>query len=427
MQVQAKPTFFQSFGGINFMESDYDKLGFGKLITSHLGHRSINSVYSYSDIIKTIFYIHAIGGDVLDDANILREQLSDHPCVAICSADTIEYVAKELQQPNSKIITDRNVTHTLNEHAGFNQLLPVLCKRSGLLNTTDTYTMDYDGHIVENTKHDNACNYKKTEGYYPVICSINKFPVYMQNRNGNTPESYNQLSIIKTSFENCDAQNIQLARFRADACCYEKKTVEYFESRAKPVKYYIRAEMNTDLRIALQDETDWQPAMLNYQKVEVCAIEHQVFGQKKFRRIIAYRKKVKGQLRIDQRDGYDYHAILTNDTAGPMDVIEFYNHRGCEGEHHFKELDYDFGWTKLPFDNMEMNTIYMYATIIGYLLFNTFKYKYSQKLAFVSPQMRLKNFILHFVTLTAKWIKKSRRQILQIFTNRDYSPLWASP
>src|SRR5665647_2018139 len=170
MQVLIKPTFFQSFGGINFMESDYDKLGFEKLITSCLGHRSLTAVYSYSDIIKTIFYIHAIGGDVLDDVNTLREQMNDHPGLAICSADTIEYVSQELRQPNQTIVTDKNVTHIINEHAGFNQLLSAMCKRSGLLNTTDTYTMDYDGHSVENTKLDNARTYKQTEAYYPVIC-----------------------------------------------------------------------------------------------------------------------------------------------------------------------------------------------------------------------------------------------------------------
>ncbi len=408
------------------MESDFTKLGFANLITTCLGSRSITAVYSYSDILKTIFYIHAIGGDVLDDVKILQEQLKDHPRMAICSADTIEYVAQELKQPNQEIVTS-NVTHTLNEHAGFNQLLPALCKRSGLLNTADSFTMDYDGHIVENTKHDKARNYKKTDGYYPVICSVNKFPLYMQNRKGNTPESCNQLAVIEQAFENCDAEKIKIENFRADASCYEKKTVTYLESIAEPVKYYIRAEMNAALRIALEDEPDWEPAMLNYQKIEVCAIEHQVFGQKKYRRIVAYRKKVKGQLSIDQRDGYSYHAIVTSDTADPMEIIEFYNQRGCEGEHHFKELDYDFGWSKLPFDNIEMNTIYMYATIIGYLLFNIFKYRYSSKLDFVKPQMRLKNFILHFVTLTAKWIKKSRQHILQIFTTKDYNPLWAPP
>ena len=427
MQVQTKPTFFQSFGGINFMESDFKKIGFTDLITSCLGTRSLLAVYSYSDIIKTIFYIHAIGGDVLDDVKIVQEQLKDHPDMAICSADTIEYAIQELKQLSQVTVTDKNVEHTLNEHAGFNQLLTAMCKRSGLLNTTDTYTMDYDGHSVENTKPDNARTYKQTEGYYPVICSVNKLPVYMQNRKGNTPESYNQLAIITKAFKNCDEQNIKFKNFRADACCYEKETVEYLESRVENIKYYIRADMNTGLRIALEDERQWEPAMLNHQKVEVCAIEYEVFGQKKPRRIVAYRKKAKGQLRIDQRDGYSYHAVLTSDSAEPTDVIKFYNQRGCEGEHHFKELDYDFGWTKLPFDNMEMNTIYMYATIVGYLLFNTFKYKYSAKLDFVKPEMRLKNFILHFVTLTARWIKKSRQRVLQIFTSKDYSLLWASP
>jgi len=45
-----------------------------------------------------------------------------------------------------------------------------------------------------------------------------------------------------------------------------------------------------------------------------------------------------------------------------MEVITFYNQRGCEGEHHFKELDYDFGWSKLPFDNIEMNTTLIPST-----------------------------------------------------------------
>lgn len=145
-----------------------------------------------------------------------------------------------------------------------------------------------------------------------------------------------------------------MAKFRADASCYEKQTVLHLEQQS--LQYYIRAEMNAALRIALQDEQDWKPALLNHNKVEVCSIEHPVFGQ--CRRIIAYRTKVAGQLTIDQTDGYHYQAILTNDTGGEeLAVIEFYNQRGCQGEHHFKELDYDFGWSKLPFDNMAMNPV----------------------------------------------------------------------
>jgi len=425
MQVQEKPSFYQSFGGINFMEADYRRMGIEKLFTQHVGSRSVYAAYSYSDIIKSLYYMFSIGGDVLDDLNTLKEQVQDHPSLSICSPDTVEYAFNELMQPNVEHTTDKGVTHQVNEHSGFNKLLVNLCLRGKLLTPTDVYTMDYDGHITENSKADNAINYKGTESYYPVIASINKLPIYMQNRNGNTPESYHQLEVISKSFAQCEEAGIQVGRFRADACCYEKKTVEFLESKA--VQYYIRAEMNNGLRIALQDETEWQSAVLGNRNVEVCSMEEKLFGSQQYRRVVAYRYKVQGQLKIDDANGYRYSAVVTSDTtATPLDCITFYNQRGCEGEHHFKELDNDFGWKKLPFANMEMNTIYMYSTIVAYLMFNIFKHNYAAKVDFINPQMRLKNFTLHFVTLTAKWIKSGRQFILRIFTTKKYAPVYAT-
>jgi len=87
-------------------------------------------------------------------------------------------------------------------------------------------------------------------------------------------------------------------------------------------------------------------------------------------------------------------------------------------------LDYDFGWRKLPFDTIEMNTVYMYATTVTYLIFNIFKHLYAVKLNFINPKMRLKNFTLHFVTLVSKWIRKGRQWVLNIYTKKDYAPLW---
>jgi hypothetical protein len=423
MQVVVKPTFYQSFGGINFMEADFNRLDFLSLITEHLGSRNVKALYSYSDVLKHLYYMFSIGGEVLDDLNVLKAQLQDHPTLDICSPDTVEYVSNQLKTGTTETITDKGTKHEVNEHDGFNKLLPCISLRGGTLNTTDHYTLDYDGHIVENTKTDNARNYKMTESYYPVICSINKLPVYMQNRNGNTPESYGQLAIIKSAIEQCTSQNIQIIKFRADACCYEKATIEYLEQ--KQLQYYIRAEMNAGLRIALEDETEWHPGLLNNRKVELCSIREKILGSETERRIVAYRYKAGGQMTIDQTNDYRYYAIVTNDQSDEQTCIEFYNHRGCEGEHHFKELDYDFGWNKLPFDNMAMNTIYMYATTVAYLLFNISKLQYSEKTVFVKPQMRLKNFILHFVTLTAKWIKSARRYVLKIFTAKDYSRVFS--
>ena len=422
MQVHVKPTFYQSFGGINFIEEDIKKINFDPLVAETLGSRSILAQYSYGDLLKSIFYSKLIGGDTLDDLNVLKNQLQDHPQLTIPSPDTLEYAFQELVQPVKKEATTTHKEHLINEHKGFNSLLTKLCGQTGLLKQQEKYTMDYDGHIIENCKPDNATTYKFSEGYYPVVCSINKLPVYLQNRNGNTPESYNQKSIIATALEQCTAQKITVNKFRADACCYEKDTIEYLE--ANNITYYVRAEQNANLRIALEDETEWQPTLLNNCKVEVCSIEEPLFGQPDPRRIVAYRRKLKNeQATIFDRDGYRYSAIVTSDKkATAFEVIEFYNQRGCQGEHHFKELDYDFSWNKLPFSNFQLNTIYLYATAIAYILFQYVKQKYAGVLSFVNKSMRLKNFILHFVTLTAKWIRTGRQWVFQIFTTKDYEP-----
>lgn len=424
MQVKQKETFIQSFGGLNFIHNYLKANKFSALALDHLGHRNITARYSYADLLRQLFFIAAIGGDSLDESNYLKYQMQDHPDLKIASPDTIEYAFQELRQKTRKVTGASDAIHQINEHSGFNKLLVTLCNKF-LLSSDDFHMMDYDGHTVKNTKTDNAFTYKKTEGYYPVVCSISKLPVYMQNRNGNTPESYGQKAVIEAAINNCNEKHIHVNAFRADACCYEKSTIEYLESLH--ITYYIRAEKCYSLMDALTDEPDWQPCMLGNKKVGVCSLQERIFGQQKYRRIVAYRYKQEGQLTIDDTDGYRYYCIVTSDQDNTaLECINIYNQRGCDGEHHFEELDHDFNWNKLPFDNMEMNTIYMYAMLVAYLLFNAAKIAFAKGLNFINKAMRVKNFILHFVTLPAKWIKTGRRWILNIYTTKDYSPLWTS-
>src|SRR4051812_7023821 len=132
MQVVVKPSFYQSFGGINFMDADFRSLGLAAPINEQLGQRSANAQYSYAAIIKSLAFMFYIGGEVLDDLNIVREQIKDHPFLQICSPDTVEYVCKELQQPTQLITTDKGISHQLNAHEGFNRLLPQLCIHAGV-------------------------------------------------------------------------------------------------------------------------------------------------------------------------------------------------------------------------------------------------------------------------------------------------------
>lgn len=75
-----------------------------------------------------------------------------------------------------KITTATGKEHLINEHKGFNRLFSNLCKQTGLLNNKEKYTMDYDGHIVENTKIDNAFTYKKAKDITLYYAASTNYP-----------------------------------------------------------------------------------------------------------------------------------------------------------------------------------------------------------------------------------------------------------
>ena len=159
----------------------------------------------------------------------------------------------------------------------------------------------------------------------------------------------------------------------------------------------------------------WMPIVINNEKLDVCILNEKVLGKE--RKIVYCRRLLKnqGDVLFDQCR-YSYQGIVTNDVdASPVEIIEFYNKRGKEGEHHFKDLNQDFGWNKLTYDNIEMNTIYMQINMIAYILFLFFRDKCAKQFEFVKSNMRLKNFTLHFVCLVGKWIKNGGRFVFKNF------------
>ncbi len=77
----------------------YGRLGLTNLFVQHFGKCNVLAAYSYADIIKSLYYMFSISGDVLDDLNTLKTQLQDHPYLKICSPDSVEYAVRELTGP----------------------------------------------------------------------------------------------------------------------------------------------------------------------------------------------------------------------------------------------------------------------------------------------------------------------------------------
>ena len=106
-------------------------------------------------------------------------------------------------------------------------------------------------------------------------------------------------------------------------------------------------------------------------------------------------------------------------TSTEKDIITFYNERGAS-EKNFDIQNNDFGWSHLPFSFMAENMVFMMVTA---MLKNFYLYlvrHISDKVKPLKKTSRLKAFILHFVSVPAKWVRTGRQNVLNLYTNKTY-------
>ena len=106
-------------------------------------------------------------------------------------------------------------------------------------------------------------------------------------------------------------------------------------------------------------------------------------------------------------------------TSTEKDIITFYNERGAS-EKNFDIQNNDFGWSHLPFSFMAENMVFMMVTA---MLKNFYLYlvrHISEKVKPLKKTSRLKAFILHFVSVPAKWVRTGRQNVLNLYTNKTY-------
>ena len=97
MKITTSFENINSFGGLNFISDEYDRLNLRNTITSHLGSRSVLATYQYSDIIKNIWMILFAGGDCAEDIHTnLKSELCSVQGMNVSSPDTILRLQKEL-------------------------------------------------------------------------------------------------------------------------------------------------------------------------------------------------------------------------------------------------------------------------------------------------------------------------------------------
>lgn len=420
MKITTSTATIKSFGGLNFISEEFDKLKIPELIRKHLGTRSVQAEFSFGDVIKNLWAITFAGGDCAEDIHTnLKEELLQIENLNVCSPDTILRVQKQLAFGKEIHISKSNSVNEFSNHSRLNALNLDMLIDSTTLKPNQFYDFDFDNQFIACEKYDSKKGYKMKFGYFPGVATIGKHIVYFENRNGNSNVKFKQDETLQSAYDLLKSKNIFIDRSRMDCGSFAKKSVNVAKANSKRI--YIRAQRCDELYAQLQEVKQWEIVRIGLFDVEVCSIDYAPFGEEEiYRYVVSREMNTTGQANVFSNDAFTYRAILTNDKdSSNKEVIEYYNQRGA-GERIFDEMNNDFGWKNLPFSFLQENTVYMMLMAMCRNFYLIILEKFSKKVPFVKSNFRLKKFIFRFVVVPFKWIKGGRQKTLKLFTEKPY-------
>jgi hypothetical protein len=420
MKITTSFENINSFGGLNFISDEYDRLNIRNTITSHLGSRSLLATYQYSDIIKNIWMILLAGGDCAEDIHTnLKSELCNVQGMNVSSPDTILRLQKELSPSKEIHLSKAKVITEFSKNERLNELNLAILLLTNQLKKGSNYDLDFDNQFIPCEKYDSKKSYKMKNGYFPGIATIGKNIVYLENRNGNSNVKFKQEETLERVYDLLSSKGVKIKRSRMDCGSFTKEVIKVVEENSE--LFYIRAQKCAELTSQIREIKNWRKTSIGNKEVEVASLNYTPFkGNKSYRYVVSREANKNKQIDLFQQDHFIYRAIITNDIEmTDQEVVEYYNQRGAS-EKIFDEMNNDFGWKNLPFSFLQENTVYMLITAMCRNFYLYLLEKLSRKVPFIQNTFRLKKFIFRFVVVPYKWIKKGGQKTLKLFTDKPY-------
>ena len=392
------------YGGINFIISAMREKKINELIDKQLGKRPKQANYSYSDIILSWIYSNLCGAERIEDIQQCKS-LFNIPNLKMPSSDRVSQIFRSLATAKEIFNSTSGVKHQFNIHDGLNNLMFDIILRLRMLKKGTNYTLDYDNTVIDCEKYDAKPTYLKTRGYQPGICFINKLPIYIENRNGNSVAQYKIKDTVERGFNILKSKGIAINKFRSDSAACTGELIKYLDKHPN-IEYYIKFHKHRNTPIIASLVKEWEE--LPKYGIYIGCVYYKLYGR--LRRFIVTRK-------IDDSDPEDYMAILTNnETLTDKEVYYFYNKRGAI-ERNFDDLKNNFNWSRLPFSFLNENTVFLIISAIAYIIYQYIINAFSKRIDFVKRSFWLKNFIFHFITVSSEWIGE---RTLKLYTDKNY-------
>jgi len=415
------------YGGLTFAIEELEKKGVGKLVNTFLPDLPTQACYSWKDIFYSIWSIPLCGGDCIEDLNInLRKYIKCIPFFNVPSADSVLRRMKDLSRPTRRIMSKYSgKEHQFSIHMALNKLNIKLIKMLGGIKSKNII-LDYDNTILKTDKADARKTYIKENGYNPGVGIIDDQIVYVENRNGNSDAQTYQERTISRMFKLLKSEGIKVNIFRADSASYVLQVIETVQRFVD--RFYIRARNDQSVTNAIVNIQSWEKVVLNNEEVLIGSITYKPFQRarclrKKKRQLSNYRLVVikvprkDGQLNFFTKEAFVYRSIITNDyEISDIEVFKFYNQRGGK-EREFDVMKNDFCWGSIPFSNLNENTVFLILTAMARNIYSYLINIFSSGNKLLKSTFRVKKFIFRFIIMPAKWTKRSRQDIFNIYNS----------
>jgi hypothetical protein len=406
--VQISNRKINPYGGINFIISAMREKKIDELIDKQLGKRPKQAQFSYSDILLGWIYSNLCVAERIEDIHQCRN-LFNIPYLKIPSSARVSQIFRSLASETEIIKSTGGTKHKFNIHTSLNSLMLDLILKLGVIKKNANNTMDYDNTVIDCEKYDSEMTYLQTKGYQPGICFINKIPVYIENRNGNSPANYKIKDTIERGLTMLKNKGISVGRFRSDSAACTKEVFMYLDAYPG-IDYFIKFHKHRNSFTKVSLIFNWEE--LPRYGVKIGCIQYSVYGKR--RRLIVIKK-------VNDPDPNNYAGILTNNEfLSNKEVYYFYTKRGAM-ERNFDDLKNNFNWSRLPFSFLNENTVFLIISALAYIIYQYILRLFSKRVDFVKKSFWLKNFIFHFITVASEW---DGTQTLRLFTEKNYYELW---
>ena len=348
--------------------------------------------------------------------------MSRHPTLRTCSADTILRAIEELTCKNNTYKSASGKSYDFNTADKMNCLLIKALLATGQLKSGQEYDFDFDHQFIETEKYDAKPTYKKFLGYSPGVAVINDMIVGIENRDGNTNVRFNQKETLERIFKRLEASEIYISRARMDCSSCSEEIVDMVEAHCR--HFYIRANRCSSFYDSMFALTGWKTVEINGIEFELNSILVEKWKGKPYRLVIQRQRRIDGYLDIWEGE-YTYRCILANDyKSSARDIVEFYNLRGGK-ERIFDDMNNGFGWNRLPKSFMAQNTVFLLMTALIRNFYKAIMQRLKTREFGLRATSRIKTFVFKFISVPAKWIKTSRRHVLNIYSdNNAYANLF---